>query len=122
MANALNWFEIPATDIERAKKFYNTIFETELIAMESSSGFPMGMFPAERGDITGAVVQGESYKPSAEGALVYLNAGDDLTTVLKRVEAAGGQVVLPKTDIGENGFVAFFMDSEGNRVGLHSMG
>ena len=122
MANALNWFEIPATDIERAKKFYNTIFEFELVPMEASDGFPMGMFPAERGDISGAVIQGEGYAPSAEGSIVYLNGGEDLTTVLNRVEAAGGQVVMPKTDIGENGFVAFFMDSEGNRVGLHSMG
>ncbi len=122
MANALNWFEIPATDIDRAKKFYNRIFEIELIPIEASSGFPMVMFPAERGDISGAVIQGEGYKPSVEGSIVYLNCGDDLNTVLNRIEAAGGRVVMSKTDISENGFVAYFMDSEGNKVGLHSMG
>jgi predicted enzyme related to lactoylglutathione lyase len=120
MTDALNWFEIPASDIERAKKFYNRIFEIELIPMEMGGG-SMGMFPAEDG-VGGAVVQGEGYQPSAEGSIVYLNGGEDLNNVLNRVETAGGQVVLPKTSIGENGFMAYFIDSEGNRVGLHSMG
>ncbi|UCG24974.1 MAG: VOC family protein [Chloroflexota bacterium] len=122
MANALNWFEIPASDFARAKKFYNTIFEFELLTdMDPGEGFEMGMFPAQDG-VGGAVIQGEGYTPSAEGSLVYLNAGEDLSDVLGRVEAAGGQVIMPKTSIGENGFVAYFKDSEGNRVGLHSMG
>jgi predicted enzyme related to lactoylglutathione lyase len=121
MANALNWFEIPALDYGRAEKFYNTILATELVPMEGMEGFQMGMFPAEDG-VGGGVIQGEGYKPSLEGAIVYLNAGDDLNGVLGRVEAAGGQVIVPKTSIGENGYFAFFKDSEGNRVGLHSMG
>jgi predicted enzyme related to lactoylglutathione lyase len=121
MSNAVNWFEIPALDFERAEKFYNTIFAIELVPMEGMEGFQMGMFPAEDG-VGGGVIQGEGYTPSAEGALVYLNAGDDLNVVLGRVEAAGGQVILPKTSIGENGYFAFFKDSEGNRLGLHSMG
>lgn len=121
MTNALNWFEIPANDIERAKKFYNRIFEIELVPMEAGDGFPMGMFPAEDG-VSGAVIQGEGYTPSAEGSVVYLNGGDDLNTVLNKVESAGGKIAMPKTDIGENGFVAYFIDTEGNKVGLHSMG
>ncbi len=121
MTNALNWFEIPASDIERAIKFYNTIFDIELIPMEMGDGFPMAMFPAEDG-VPGAVIQGEGYTPSAEGSLIYLNGGEDLNNVLNRVEGAGGQVVSPKFDIGENGFAAFFLDTEGNKVGLHSMG
>ena len=121
MANALNWFEIPAGDFERAGSFYNTIFEIELVYMEAGDGFPMGVFPAEDG-VSGAVIQGEDYTPSAEGTVVYLNAGEDLNNVLNRVEAAGGQLLMPKMDIGENGFVAFFLDTEGNKVGLHSMG
>lgn len=121
MANALNWFEIPASDFGRARKFYEEIFGFELIYMEMGDGFPMGMFPADEG-VSGAVIQGEGYTPSDVGTIVYLNAGDDLSTVLNKVEAAGGKVVMPKTDIGENGFVAYFRDSEGNKVGLHSMG
>ena len=121
MANAVNWFEIPASDYERAKKFYESILATELIPSEDMKGFQMGMFPAQDG-IGGGVIQGKGYVPSAEGSIVYLNAGDDLNVVLDRVEAAGGQVILPKTSIGENGYFAFFKDSEGNKVGLHSMG
>ena len=120
MANALNWFEIPASDYGRAEKFYNAIFATELVRMDGMEGYQMGMFPAEDG-VSGGVIEGEGYVPSAEGSLVYLNAGDDLSDVLARVEAAGGQVILPKTSIGENGFMAYFLDTEGNKVGLHSM-
>ena len=121
MANALNWFDIPVTDIDRATKFYNTVLATELQSVEIPDGFVMGMFPAEDG-IGGAVIKGEGYTPSAEGSVIYLNAGADLSDALGRVEAAGGQVLLPKTDIGENGYVAFLLDPEGNKVGLHSMG
>jgi len=83
--------------------------------------FQMSMFPAEDG-VGGGVIRGEGYVPSAEGTVVYLNAGDDLNVVLGRVQAAGGQVLLPKTSIGSNGYMAFFLDTEGNKVGLHSMG
>lgn len=81
----------------------------------------MAMFPAEDG-VSGAVIKAEGYTPSAEGSIIYLNAGADLSDALGRVEAAGGLVVAPKTGIGENGYVAFFLDTEGNKVGLHSMG
>lgn len=121
MSNALNWFEIPATDIDRASRFYGTILAASLDVQEATPGFKMAMLPSEEG-VGGAIISGEGYAPSAEGSLVYLNGGEDLTTVLDRVEGAGGQVVAPKTSIGENGFIAYFTDSEGNRVGLHSMG
>lgn len=121
MANALNWFEIPAVDVERAMNFYSTIFGVEMTSMKAMPGMTMAMFPADEG-VGGAVVQGEGYVPSAEGTVVYLNGGEDLSLVLAKVQGAGGKVLLPKTDIGENGFVAFFKDSEGNKVGLHSMG
>lgn len=119
MANALNWFEIPVSDIDRAKKFYGTIFETELSDFEATPGFKMAMFPAE-GGVGGAIISGEGHKPSHNGSVVYLNGGDDLRVVQDRVEAAGGKVLQEKMSIGENGFVAFFEDTEGNRVGLHS--
>jgi predicted enzyme related to lactoylglutathione lyase len=96
-------------------------FDTEFAIEEAMPGFKMAQFPAE-GGVGGGIVQGEGYAPRADGALVYLNGGDDLSTVLDRVEEAGGQVLLQKTSIGENGFMAYFMDSEGNRIGLHSTG
>lgn len=122
MDNALNWFEIPTTDIDRAAAFYGAIFDTKLEVFEMYPGFKMGMFPYEAGKgVGGAIVHGDGYTPSTDGTVVYLNGGDDLSVVLNRVEGAGGKALGPKQDIGENGFVAMFVDTEGNRVGLHSM-
>ena len=122
MQHALNWFEIPATDIDRATKFYNTIFDIQMSPFEMMPGFMMAQFPADEGGVSGAVVAGEGYVPSADGSLIYLNGSDDLNTILQRVDGAGGSVVVPKTDIGDIGFFAVFLDTEGNKVALHSMG
>jgi len=121
MSNALNWFEIPASDIKRASKFYGTILGAELDISDAMPGYQMAMLPAEDG-VGGALIQGDGYSPSAEGTMVYLNGGQDLTVPLGKVEGAGGKILVPKTDIGENGFFAYFLDSEGNKVGLHSTG
>lgn len=119
MRDVATWFEIPVTDIERAAKFYGAIFDTTL-SVHHGPGFASAMFP-HNGGVGGGLVAGENYVPSTEGSLVYLNAAPDLNVVLGRVKAAGGRVIQPKTDIGENGFFAIFLDSEGNRVALHSM-
>lgn len=120
--NAINWFDIPVTNMDRALKFYNTIFGVDMSAIEPMPGFKMAMFPSEEG-VGGAIVQGEGYVPSQkEGSVLYLNGGEDLNTVLNKVEGAGGKVSQAKESIGEHGFIAFFTDSEGNKVGLHSMG
>ena len=121
MTDALNWFEIPVADMGRAVAFYSKLFGVTLEAGEMLPGYWMAMFPSE-GGVGGALLYGEGYVPSMTGTVVYLNGGDDLSGPLSRVEAAGGQVIVPKTDIGENGFFAFFADTEGNKVGLHSMG
>ena len=121
MTNPISWFEIPVSDMERAVKFYSDIFGISMEVFEMSPGYPMAMFPSGESNTGGALIQGEGYVPSVEGSLVYLNGGEDLTAVIDRVEAAGGSVTMPKTSIGENGFVAMFNDSEGNKVGLHSM-
>jgi predicted enzyme related to lactoylglutathione lyase len=122
--NAISWFEIPATDLTRATKFYETIFDTQLIPMDMP-GIRMRMFALTdmMSGVGGAVVDsGNSYKPSAtDGPLIYLNGSPDLQIVLDRVEAAGGKVLMPKTEITpEYGYMALFLDSEGNRIGLHS--
>jgi predicted enzyme related to lactoylglutathione lyase len=122
MSGSISWYEIPVTDLARATAFYNTILDTQLIPMEVSAGYPMAMFPAESGS-TGCLIQGAGYTPAGQnGCKLYLNAGDDLQHVLDRVKAAGGSIDSPKTSIGENGFVSFIVDTEGNQVGLHSMG
>jgi predicted enzyme related to lactoylglutathione lyase len=120
MANVINWFEIPVTDLDRSIKFYETILGAAPQKWEME-GMEMAVLPMEGDGIGGALCKGEWYKPSQEGSLVYLNGGDDLNTVLNRVEGAGGKVVVPKTEItDEIGFFGIFIDSEGNRVALHS--
>lgn len=121
MANALNWFEIPVSDFGRAQSFYEAILGSSLERMDMGPTV-MGMFPADQASVGGAIVFDGSSQPSANGTVVYLNAGADLAPVLGRVEAAGGRILVPKTEIGNDfGFFAHFLDSEGNKVGLHSM-
>jgi predicted enzyme related to lactoylglutathione lyase len=118
--HAINWFEIPVVDFERAKKFYTKILEFEMFDMIMGE-YRMGFFPREAGSVSGAIVSGKSYEPSTKGSVIYLNCGDDLSLVLDRVGPNGGSVLVPKTIISpEHGFYAFFSDSEGNKVGLHS--
>ncbi|MFZ1694745.1 MAG: VOC family protein [Flavobacteriales bacterium] len=120
--NSLNWFEIPATDIKRAKKFYQAIFKIKMEEMEMM-GMQMAFFPFApgTGKANGGLCKSKMHKPSkTSGPIIYLNADPDLKTVLGRVTKAGGQVIMPKTSIGENGYMAFFIDSEGNRMALHS--
>jgi predicted enzyme related to lactoylglutathione lyase len=121
MTNAINWFEIPVTDFTRAKKFYETIMEVEMLT--PFSGMEYAMFPAnmQNGGIGGGIVKEEGFKPSQEGVLVYLNGGEDLSTPLSKIEQAGGKIVKPKTSLGDHGFMAQFIDTEGNRIALHSM-
>lgn len=120
MSNAINWFELPTTDLNRAIDFYNQVLDADLQTMEMGPTI-MAFFPSTEQGVGGALVYGDGNKPSAEGTLAYLNGGDDLETRLSRVEAAGGKVLTPKTSIGENGFIGIFMDTEGNRVAFHSM-
>ncbi len=119
--NALNWFEISVTDMKRAQKFYETIFEISMIPVEMM-GMGMAMFnDGSAGNVGGALVKSDNHKPSMDGAVIYLNSNPDLQHVLDRVEDAGGKILMPKMLIDENtGNMAFIMDTEGNKVGLHS--
>ena len=121
-ANVLNWFEIPATDMERAKGFYQGICDMH---METSNmmGIEMAFFPyaMESGKLSGAICKSENHKPSYDGCVIYLNANPDLQKVLDKVEQSGGQIVMPKTKISnEIGYMAFIIDTEGNKIGIHS--
>ncbi|PZX54964.1 hypothetical protein LV85_01305 [Algoriphagus chordae] len=115
----VSWFEIPALDILRAVDFYNFIYCIEMETTESN-GYAMAFFPADNG-IGGAIVVGEGSVPSETGPLIYLNAGKDLAPVLGRIEEAGGRVIMGKTLISEDaGYFALFIDTEGNKLALHS--
>lgn len=118
--NAINWFEVPTTDLDRATKFYETILGTEMIKVEMG-GFPMHMFPADmETGVGGHLASPGDGAPGENGSLIYLNCNGKIDDVLGRVEAAGGAVMLPKTHIGDPGYIAFIRDSEGNKIGLHS--
>jgi uncharacterized protein len=119
--NIINWFEISVKDIARAKKFYEAIFGVQLQEMEMM-GMKYAMFPMENmsGKVSGALAQSDMHKPSADGVKIYFNGNPDLNVALGKVAGAGGKVTMPKTAIGENGFMAFFTDTEGNGVALHS--
>jgi hypothetical protein len=123
MANALNWFEIPVSDFQRARKFYETVLGAQIYEMQMGPNL-MGFFPMgeDQKGVGGALILGEGYEPCTKGSLIYLNAQPDLSAALGRIEEAGGKVIMPKTLVREDiGYIAMFTDSEGNRVALHSM-
>ena len=125
MQNAISWFEIPTTDINRAQKFYETIFGIIMMPMDLPN-IKMRMFPLEdmMTQVGGALVDsGGFHKSSAtDGPLIYLNANPDVQHVLDKVVAAGGSIIVPKTEISpEYGFMGVFIDTEGNRIGLHAV-
>jgi uncharacterized protein len=122
MAELIHWFDIPVQDIERAGTFYSTILDVELTHLEAPPDFVMKWFPAASPNGGGGLIQGGGRVPSSDGTVVYFNGGDDLNTVLDRVEPAGGKVLMAKNGSKDSGYVAFFLDTEGNRVGLHSPG
>ncbi len=125
MNNAISWFEIGTTDLERATKFYESIFNVKLAPLDMPN-IKMRMFPLDdmMTGVGGALVDsGGFHKPSAtDGPLIYLNGNPDVQHVLDKVEAAGGKIMVPKTEISpEYGYMAVIMDTEGNRIALHSV-
>jgi predicted enzyme related to lactoylglutathione lyase len=125
MKNAISWFEIPAIDLNRATQFYETIFGIKLNVLDTDN-IRMRMFPLDdmMAGVGGAVVDsGGFHKPSAtDGPLVYLNANPDMQLILDKVEAAGGRIMVPKTQISpEYGSMAVILDTEGNRIAFHSV-
>jgi len=122
MKSFISIFEIPAIDFSRAVNFYQSILDVKIQDVDMQ-GIQMGLFPSDGQVVSGVIVKGEDYEPSTDGVLIYLNGGDDLQVILDRVEINNGQAVVPKTLIDEeNGYFALFLDSEGNRIGLHSVG
>lgn len=120
MKSFISLFEIPATDISRAVNFYQTILGINIEKMEMP-GMEMGIFPYEGQMVTGVIMKGEGYEPSANGVAIYLNGGDNLQHILDKVEKNGGKVIVPKTaHADESGFFALFLDTEGNKLGLNS--
>ena len=120
MKSLISLFEIPATDVSRAVNFYQAILDINIEQMEIP-GMEMGIFPYEKQMVTGVIIKGEGYKPSANGITIYLNGGNNLQDILDKIEKNGGEIILPKTAHADNnGFFALFIDTEGNKMGLNS--
>jgi len=119
--NPVGWFEIPVTDLARAKAFYEAVFGFDDLPVHEMGPLTMAWFPWKQDAIgsPGALCHGEWYQPSEAGTLVYFTA-PDIDGCLARAEENGGKVIQPKKSIGEYGFVGFMEDCEGNRIGLHS--
>ena len=121
--HAVVWAEIPVLNFDRAKEFYEKIFEFEMY-VEKMGAHHLGFLPMQKDSkgVGAAIVQGQDYTPSSLGSKVYLYGGDDLDEVLKRVEPADGKIIQHKKKItDEIGYFAVFEDTEGNHVCLHSM-
>lgn len=120
MQDFISWFEIPATDFKRAVSFYQEIFDIKIKETELF-GSQMGFFPSNDENVSGAIVKGDDYQPASNGVVLYLNGGNDLQPILDKVKKVNGTIVVPKTQISEEiGFFAMFIDSEGNKLALHS--
>ncbi|HAS47515.1 MAG TPA: glyoxalase [Microscillaceae bacterium] len=120
MNSYLAIFEIPATDISRAINFYGAILDLKVEKIDLP-GMEMGLLPYKDQMVTGVIIKGEGYTPSSSGVTIYLNGGHNLQIILDKVEKNGGKIVTPKTPHADgNGYFALFLDSEGNRIGLHS--
>jgi uncharacterized protein len=121
MNNLISIIEIPVSDYNRAAKFYQNVLAMPIEQMEMDGNI-MGVLPNEQGTVNVVLVKGSDYKPTSDGVVLYLNAGEDLQPMLDRVKANGGQEIVPKTIISEEmGYFAMFIDSEGNKMGLHSV-
>ncbi|HEY5326226.1 MAG TPA: VOC family protein [Mucilaginibacter sp.] len=123
--NVLTWFEIPVSDIDRAKTFYETILDIEMVKRTDGNDeavffpFDPNVVQATSGRITGVLSKTGRNSPSASGTLVYINASPGIKAVLDKVEQAGGKIVAPKTQIPA-GYIAIIIDTEGNKIGLHA--
>lgn len=119
MTDAILWFEIPATDLARAVTFYEQVLQTKLQDVSRYTGSPYALFNTQGDGVGGAIGVGPNYTPATTGVTIYLHVQEDLEQTLARVEAAGGQVITPKSPLPQ-GYFAIIRDTEGNRIGLRS--
>jgi uncharacterized protein len=119
MKNQIVWCDIPVSDLDRAIKFYSAVLG-QAVSKESHGEMNFGLLPHTDGSVGGCLVKTDDAKPSANGPLIYLNCEDRLDVAVSAVEKNGGKILQPKHPIGPYGFRAMVLDSEGNRIGLHS--
>lgn len=118
--NKINWFQIPAGDLARATKFYADVLGWQFHFQDDQMG-RHAFILADKGGVTGEVVQGAFAKPSGDGPRLFLSVPESVAGALAKVAPAGGKVTMPATSLGPMGMIAIMVDSEGNQVGLHGM-
>ncbi len=119
MANSVVWVDIPVVELDRAIRFYSGVLGRE-VQKQEYPGMAIGLLPGYESDVSGCLFVKEDERPSATGLLVYLNADGRLDEAVDAVEPNGGKVLQPKHSIGPHGYRAIILDSEGNRIALHS--
>ena len=121
MEKLIYWFEIPASNFERAVKFYREVTLVEIKEFDFGKE-KMACFPDDGINVSGAISYAPDFNPSSDGVLINFYGGNDLNDFLKRVEKAGGRVTTPKTkiEVEGRGYFAIFLDTEGNRLGVYS--
>ena len=119
MANQIVWCDIPVLDLDRAIKFYSALLGAE-VKKQEFPGTIVGILPHNDGEVGGCLFASAQEKPTDTGVMIYLNANGRLDQALAAIAINGGKVVQPKQSIGPFGFRAVILDSEGNRVALHS--
>jgi len=118
--NTINWFEIPVNNFERAISFYESILDIKL-ARENMDDIDLAIFPADKKAVSGALIKADFLQPGDQGSLVYLNVEGKMDDVIGRAQKRGSNLLFPKTNLGEPGYIAHISDSEGNKIALHSM-
>lgn len=121
MKNVINWFNLPSADFERAIQFYSSVLDIKMFRLPSPDGFENAFFSnPQEGGVSGSIGSNPQQKPGADGPTIYFDVNGRIDEVMEKVSMNGGQVVVPKTNIGEFGNIAMAIDSEGNMIGFHS--
>lgn len=121
MQTKINWFEIPSTDFSRATAFYESVFDTQL-KIEQTGPVKMSIFTDASGESCGCVAYSDHYRPGKDGTIIYLDASPSIDKVLARIEPSGGKIQMEKMRLPDGlGFIAHFLDTEGNRLALHAL-
>jgi predicted enzyme related to lactoylglutathione lyase len=128
MDNMIVWADIPVTDLDRAMKFYGAVVQHEFITVEGMPGIGVPApeqsgsadAPPDEMSVAFDLAMTENNQPSMTGCTIYLNAQSGPEAMLERAAKAGGEILMPVTDMGEMvGSIGFFKDTEGNRIGVH---
>lgn len=131
MENTIVWADIPVVDLDRAMEFYGAVLQRPFQRVEGMDGIALEAPPVETGGpaeggpdqypVSFDLALTRDTRPSTDGCTVYLNSYGDPEGMLDRAIAAGGELIMPVSDMGEMvGLIGMFKDTEGNKIGVHA--